>query len=1832
MAVIDTFNTVTIPLPPSNYIADGLNNGSADNVVVNIEIGSQTLDLSSGGLSWTFTNWDVGFDFIEINGSSGNDDITGSDEVNAGEGVDVIAAGDGDDIIRGFTNGDSVDGGSGSEVSGDTIVLKVQADADALGLADDNDVIEVENIDGSAVSNLDLDLSTQTDGFTITGSGTGDTIKGSGGTVGDDIDAGNGNDEIVGFTDNDDVDGGDGTDKITLETQADADQLGDAADLEVQDIEEIDGTAVSNLDLDLSTQTDGFTITGSGTGDTIKGSGGTVGDDIDAGNGNDEIVGFTDNDDVDGGDGTDKITLETQADADQLGDAADLEVQDIEEIDGTAVSNLDLDLSTQTDGFTITGSGTGDTIKGSGGTVGDDIDAGNGNDEIVGFTDNDDVDGGDGTDKITLETQADADQLGDAADLEVQDIEEIDGTAVSNLDLDLSTQTDGFTITGSGTGDTIKGSGGTVGDDIDAGNGNDEIVGFTDNDDVDGGDGTDKITLETQADADQLGDAADLEVQDIEEIDGTAVSNLDLDLSTQTDGFTITGSGTGDTIKGSGGTVGDDIDAGNGNDEIVGFTDNDDVDGGDGTDKITLETQADADQLGDATDLEVQDIEEIDGTAVSNLDLDLSTQTDGFTITGSGTGDTIKGSGGTVGDDIDAGNGNDEIVGFTDNDDVDGGDGTDKITLETQADADQLGDATDLEVQDIEEIDGTAVSNLDLDLSTQTDGFTITGSGTGDTIKGSGGTVGDDIDAGNGNDEIVGFTDNDDVDGGDGTDKITLETQADADQLGDAADLEVQDIEEIDGTAVSNLDLDLSTQTDGFTITGSGTGDTIKGSGGTVGDDIDAGNGNDEIVGFTDNDDVDGGDGTDKITLETQADADQLGDATDLEVQDIEEIDGTAVSNLDLDLSTQTDGFTITGSGTGDTIKGSGGTVGDDIDAGNGNDEIVGFTDNDDVDGGDGTDKITLETQADADQLGDAADLEVQDIEEIDGTAVSNLDLDLSTQTDGFTITGSGTGDTIKGSGGTVGDDIDAGNGNDEIVGFTDNDDVDGGDGTDKITLETQADADQLGDATDLEVQDIEEIDGTAVSNLDLDLSTQTDGFTITGSGTGDTITGSTAADAINAGGGDDEIIGFTTGDDVDGGSGSGDKITLVSAAQAAALSAAANGNITNVEEIDASGAGSGLTINLIKQNDGFIVTGSAQGDTITGSTGNDDINAGAGDDEIVGFLGNDTVDGGTGSGDQITLANTSNDLNDAANGDVLNIEIISAAGAAISSSAGAGGITIDLSKQSEGFAIIGSGNGDKITGSSGDDDIDGGNGADLLTGRAGFDVIDAGGGNDVIAATNSDGNDFYNGGSGSDWVDYSGTSGGLKIDLSLSDRSGQSISGPPLTFDALMLAGGLANEATPVGLTTGGSVGTDVLYQIENAIGSSGNDTMLGSSGANILDGSAGNDKIWARAGNDTVRGGSGNDLLVGGFGGESGSGSGDDVLMGEDGNDELFGEDGKDQLWGGAGSDQYAAGAGKDTLYFEADRASDTAWGGDARDTFVFEGKFGTDTIKDFLAVGKGDKIDLTAFGSKTFDDLKIVQKGNNVEITGLGNGRKIVLEVVNKGALTEKDFIFAKQKIGNNKANKLKGSGKDDYIVGKKGNDTLKGKDGDDEMKGDGGKDKLIAGNGDDTGKGGGGDDTIEAGAGDDNFKGNGGADILKGEAGDDILNGGGGNDSLEGGTGSDILTGGSGSDGFIFQNPEDGIDTITDFTSGADSIVVSAAGFGGGLSAGGSVTLVKMSDVTGYVHNGSSGVFLLDNSGSGQGTLYWDATGGSSDDAVAFANIGTANLIQSDFDIV
>ena len=152
-------------------------------------------------------------------------------------------------------------------------------------------------------------------------------------------------------------------------------------------------------------------------------------------------------------------------------------------------------------------------------------------------------------------------------------------------------------------------------------------------------------------------------------------------------------------------------------------------------------------------------------------------------------------------------------------------------------------------------------------------------------------------------------------------------------------------------------------------------------------------------------------------------------------------------------------------------------------------------------------------------------------------------------------------------------------------------------------------------------------------------------------------------------------------------------------------------------------------------------------------------------------------------------------------------------------------GVDVDLMRESQigGFAdgdrlisienIIGSNHADRLLGDNGANRLFGGSGDDFLMGRGGADHLD--------------------GGDGIDTASYAASGSGVDIDLMR-------------------------------GVQFGGEAEGDVLFSIENVIGSGHNDRLFGDSRSNVLVGGAGADVLNGRGGADILTGGSGKDRFV--------------------------------------------------------------------------------------------------------------------------------------------------------------------------------------------------------------------------------------------------------------------------------------------------------------------------------------------------------------------------------
>jgi Ca2+-binding RTX toxin-like protein len=149
---------------------------------------------------------------------------------------------------------------------------------------------------------------------------------------------------------------------------------------------------------------------------------------------------------------------------------------------------------------------------------------------------------------------------------------------------------------------------------------------------------------------------------------------------------------------------------------------------------------------------------------------------------------------------------------------------------------------------------------------------------------------------------------------------------------------------------------------------------------------------------------------------------------------------------------------------------------------------------------------------------------------------------------------------------------------------------------------------------------------------------------------------------------------------------------------------------------------------------------------------------------------------------------------------------------------------------------------------------------------------------------------------------------------------------------------------------------------------------------------------------------------------------------------------------------------------------------------------------------------------------------------------------------------------------------------------------------------------------------------------------GADSLSGGAGNDELSGGSGDDTLDGGAGLETLVGGEGADWFIFRSTPgvSNVDTIKDFATGTDKIVLSAKVFTKftGSSAGIAITAGNLVVGAGATAKASdANDYLIYDTTSD--LLYYDADGSGSGAPLAFIKIeltGTAVPAFGDFLVV
>ncbi|WP_408587785.1 hypothetical protein [Novosphingobium sp.] len=617
----------------------------------------------------------------------------------------------------------------------------------------------------------------------------------------------------------------------------------------------------------------------------------------------------------------------------------------------------------------------------------------------------------------------------------------------------------------------------------------------------------------------------------------------------------------------------------------------------------------------------------------------------------------------------------------------------------------------------------------------------------------------------------------------------------------------------------------------------------------------------------------------------------------------------------------------------------------------------------------------------------------------------------------------------------------------------------------------------------------------------------------------------------------------------------------------------------------------------------------------------------------VWGNDGDNRIDDGGGNGDDILEGGKGNDtyiVRDHA-------RLIEAAGEGIDTVIA--GRSFALGDNFENLELLPSTTGATLTGNALDNRITGSKGADTLDGKGGADRMTGGLGDDTYYVDNAGDRIVEGTDAGRDRV-YS------SVDLSLAAN-----------VEELFLQGS-ARHATGNKLanTLAGTNGDDVLDGrggADRMEGGLGDDTYHVDNAADSISEAGGRDVVLATASYSlanangverlellgTVRRGTGNDL--------------DNVIIGNAAANVLDGGLGNDRLVGGAGDDTYIVDNPYDEVVEKADGGTDTLVAAyDATlaadlENLTLSGVFSisgtgnaganviTGNSGDNVLDGKGGADRMAGGGGH---DIFIVDNAGDT-VSGTGTVRASVSFAVSGQldlVLTGSDAIDG---TGSEQENRLIGNGAANVLTGLGGNDMLDGGGGADTLKGGQGDDIYIAANAgmtlvEDAGAG---RDTVLAAASVtlaanfENLVGNGvGAIALSGNESDNIIfgnsggnaiHGGGGADLLWGVGGADSLTGGAGADRFVIST-DDPTDTIADFVSGTDKIVVINDVVAGTLLAGGFVVGTSARD--------ADDIAIYDKA---NGKLYVDADGNGPEAKVLLASFtpGTA-LAASDFELV
>ncbi len=783
----------------------------------------------------TLTTWES-TDTITINGTAGNDTLTGrvgvNNIINGGAGADTMTGSTANDIYFVDNVGDTISDTGGTDEVRTTLasytlgaglenltglvntgqVLTGNASANTItgGTGNDtidggtgadtmnggagNDIYYVDNVgdsitDSSGTDEVRTTLASYTLGAgleNLTGTvNTGQTLTGNGRD--NVITGGSGNDIIDGGIGADTMNGGAGNDIYYVDNVGDS--ITDSSGTDEVRTTLASFTLGAGLENLTGTVNTGQTLTGNGSDNVITG-----------GSGNDIIDGGVGADTMDGGAGNDIYYVDNAGD--NITDSSGTDEVRTGLASYTLGSGLENLTGTVNTGQALSGNGLDNVITG-----------GTGNDTIDGGTGADTMDGGAGNDIYYVDNVGDGITDSSGTDEVRTTLASYTlGTGIENLTGLVNT---GQTLTGNGLDNVITG-----------GTGNDIIDGGVGADTMTGGDGNDTYYID---------DWSDVVVEGVGEGTDTIIASQSVDLFDNVENLTLVG---GADLYANGNGLDNVIIGNSGANLINGLGGADTMSGGLGDDTYYVD---------DTGDLVIENVGEGYDTTKSRISYTLTDNVEKLVLTGAaaidGTGNGLDNVifGNSAANLIDGGAGADRMI---------GGDGDDTYVV------DNIGDT-------IEESSGggtdTVLSSIAYHLGGNVENLTLTGAA---SINATGNGLNNVITGNSGDNVLDGRVGADTMSGGLGNDTYIVDN---------AGDVVIEDIGAGTDTVQSSISYTLGVNVENLTLTGAG---AIDGTGndlanvltGNAGNNVlDGGDGNDTLKGAAGNDTLIGGLGNDTL-------------------------------------------------------------------------------------------------------------------------------------------------------------------------------------------------------------------------------------------------------------------------------------------------------------------------------------------------------------------------------------------------------------------------------------------------------------------------------------------------------------------------------------------------------------------------------------------------------------------------------------------------------------------------------------------------------------------------------------------------------------------------------------------------------------------------------------------------------------------------------------------------------------------------------------------------------------------------------------------------------